>query len=204
MKSYGVIFDMDGVLVNSYQAHYEAWLKLAAAHGLEFTERQFVETFGQINRKIIPRYWGHKVKDLDEVDRWGVEKEQYYRDILEENFPEIAGANDLIASLHKAGIRLAIGSSGPKENVQAGLKGLSNRHLFLAAVHGGEVAHGKPDPEVFILAAQRIGLHPKQCLVVEDALVGLQAARNAGMVAVAITGTIIGSINDSRNFVFSK
>ena len=168
----------------------EGGRRLAAEHGLPFTEADFKATFGQTNRTIIPRLWPGAARDLAEIDRWGEVKEVYYRDILHTDFPEMDGADELIAALAAAGFRLAVGSSGPKENVQAGLGGLANGHLFHATVNGGDVKHGKPDPEVFLLAARRLGLEPARCAVIEDAVVGLQACRSAGMTAIAITGTM--------------
>jgi beta-phosphoglucomutase-like phosphatase (HAD superfamily) len=95
----------------------------------------------------------------------------------------------LIAALHAAGFAMAIGSSGPPENVAVVKRQLGNGHFISATVDGTQVKHGKPDPEVFLLAAVKLGLAPKQCAVVEDAPVGIEAARRAGMTAIALTGT---------------
>ena len=99
------------------------------------------------------------------------------------------GADALLAALRADGARLAIGSSGPPENVAVVMEHLAGARLFHATVTGGEVRHGKPDPEVFLLAAQRIGLPASACAVVEDSLAGLEAARRAGAAAIALTGT---------------
>jgi beta-phosphoglucomutase len=186
MEMLGAIFDMDGVLVDSYRAHFESWKRLAAAHGVQITEEQFASTFGQTNRQIIPRFWGVSGQ---EADRWGDRKEQYYRELLQTDFPEMDGAGDLIAALAAAGFRLAVGSSGPPENVEVVMRCLPNARLFTATVSGAEVQHGKPDPEVFLLAARKLGVRPSCCAVIEDSLSGLDAARRAGMTAIAITGT---------------
>jgi beta-phosphoglucomutase len=99
------------------------------------------------------------------------------------------GAADLIASLHAAGFAMAIGSSGPPENVELVRKTLHHGDWITAAVNGFEVTHGKPDPEVFLKAGSKLGLSPRSCAVVEDAVAGVQAARRAGMVAIGLTGT---------------
>jgi beta-phosphoglucomutase len=99
------------------------------------------------------------------------------------------GASDLIAALHQAGFAMAIGSSGPRENVELVWKALRRGDLIRAAVNGMDVTRGKPDPEIFLVAARKLGLAPGRCAVVEDAPVGLQAARRAGMAAIALTGT---------------
>lgn len=184
----GVIFDMDGVLVDSYQPHLKSWQELARRHGLEMTEVQFAATFGRTSREIIRELWGDQVAEED-VAEMDAEKEALYRDILREDFPEMDGAEELIASLAAAGVALAIGSSGPPENVEVVMECLPSAHRFAATVHGKEVSHGKPHPEVFLKATEKLGLPPKRCAVVEDAVPGVKAARSAGMACVAITGT---------------
>ena len=188
MEGLGVIFDMDGVLVDSYRAHLESWRRLARNHGLRITERQFADTFGQTSRDIIHRLWAGCV-DEAEIPAWGAEKEALYREILREDFPEMDGAGDLIAALHAAGLAMAIGSSGPPENVQAVGQCLPHSRHITTTVNGHEVAHGKPDPEIFLLAAEKMGLAPQICAVIEDAPAGIEAALRAGMTAIAVTGT---------------
>ncbi|MDP6544085.1 MAG: HAD family phosphatase [Phycisphaerae bacterium] len=182
-----VIFDMDGVLVDSYQAHFESWRQTARTRGLGMTEQQFAEYFGRTTREIISTLWGETVSG-DGVGQWEDHKELAYRDILDADFPEMHGAHELLSALQAAGFKLAIGSSGPPENVELVLQHLGS-DLFSAAVTGVDVTHGKPHPEVFLKAAAKLQVAPINCAVVEDAPAGLQAARRAGMTAVAITGT---------------
>ena len=188
MNGYGVIFDMDGVLVDSYRAHFESWRRLAESHGLEITEQQFAATFGQTSRAIIRRLWPGHVDEKD-IPAWDAEKEAFYRQIIASDFPEMDGAGKLLEDLAGAGMKLAIGSSGPAQNVEVVMRCLQNSRLISATVNGHDVTHGKPDPEVFLIAADRLGLEPSCCAVVEDAPAGLEAARRAGMAAIAITGT---------------
>ena len=187
MNGLGVIFDMDGVLVDSYWAHFEAWNRMLARHGVAMTREQFAETFGQTNRDIIPAMWGARAGN--DADTWGDEKEADYRDIIRENFPEMDGAGELIASLAAAGFLLAIGSSGPPDNVAAVLAASPGCEHIAATVDASDVTRGKPDPQVFLKAAEKLGLAPSHCAVVEDAPAGLDAARGAKMAAIAITGT---------------
>ncbi|MBL7221096.1 MAG: HAD family phosphatase [Phycisphaerae bacterium] len=182
-----VIFDMDGVLVDSYKAHFESWRQTARAHGLDMTEQQFAGTFGRTTREIITALWGDSVSG-DGVGQWDDRKELAYRRILAADFPEMHGANELLGALHAAGFKLAIGSSGPPENVELVLDRLGG-DLFSAAVTATDVTHGKPHPEVFLKAAAKLEIAPANCAVVEDAPAGVQAARRAGMIAIAITGT---------------
>jgi beta-phosphoglucomutase len=160
-----VIFDMDGVLVDSYRAEFDA-------------------TFGQTSRDIIRNLWGDAIPD-DEIAPCDDQKESLYRDIIREAFPAMAGADELLASLDEAGFALAIGSSGPPANVATVLECLAEGGRFAAQVTGMDVTRGKPDPQVFLIAAEKLGVAPSRCIVVEDAIPSLQAARAAGMAAVA-------------------
>jgi len=183
-----VIFDMDGVLVNSYHAHFESWQQTASKYGVSITEDQFARSFGRTSREIIPNLWPGRFNDAA-VAAFDRDKEAAYRDILRRNFPAMDGAADLIAALHDAGFRLAIGSSAPPENLAVAMERLPNANLISATVTGAEVKHGKPNPQVFLIAAGKLGIDPRHCAVIEDAPPGLEAARRAGMAAVGLTGT---------------
>lgn len=188
MSNRGVIFDMDGVLVDSYQAHFQALKRLGQDHGLEVTEEMFAKGFGWTTRELIRRWWGPRVSDSD-ISLWDSQKELYYRQILHQRFPAMDGASELLAELAREGFKLAIGSSGCPDNVRAVLELLNNSQVFTAIVHGMEVTRGKPDPEVFLKAAEKLSMYPRYCLVIEDAVAGVQAAHQAGMSVIAITGT---------------
>ena len=183
-----VIFDMDGVLVDSYRAHYDSWRLLGETHGLTMTEAEFSATFGRTSADIIRNLWGNAVDEAD-IPAWDDEKEALYRDELRKDFPAMAGAPELIGALAAAGIKMAIGSSGPPENVQLVLDCLPGAEAVEATVTGQDVTRGKPDPEVFLIAAEKLGVAPGDCAVIEDAPAGVQAARRAGMTAIALTGT---------------
>ncbi len=189
MQPMAVIFDMDGVLIDSYEAHLASWNRMLADHGLSMSREQFAETFGQTSREIIRATWPDQAGDAETVARWDAEKEAHYRQILCEEFPTMPGAPELIERLARAGFALAVGSSGPPENVQVCLENLPGGQRFQAAVTGRDVTHGKPHPEVFCQAAEKLDVAPRRCAVIEDALAGLEAANRAGMVAVALTGT---------------
>jgi len=189
MARYGVIFDMDGVLVNSYRTHFESWNRMLSTHGLHMTERQFAETFGRTSREIIRELWPEHVGGDDQVARWDAEKEAAYRHALRADFPAMDGATELVTALSAAGFAPAIGSSGPPENVAAVMECLSAAECFSVAVDGTQVSRGKPDPQVFLTAAEKLGVPPDRCAVVEDAPAGIEAARRAAMTAIALTGT---------------
>jgi len=184
----GVIFDVDGVLVDSYRAHLHSWQRAAMTYGLTMSEEDFARTFGRKSVDIINHLWPGRFDNAGAMT-FDAAKESALRDILRADFPEMPGASDLLAALHAAGFGMAIGSSGPPENVELVRKTLRNGQFITAAVNGFEVTRGKPDPEVFLTAAAKLGLPARSCAVVEDAVAGVQAARRAGMVAIGLTGT---------------
>ncbi len=184
---WGVIFDMDGVLIDSYEAHFEAWRRMLQNHGLDINEAQFAATFGQTNADIFAGLFPSLAKDR--YAALGEEKEAIFRQVITRRFPEKAGASNLIRDLQAAGARLAIGSSGPPENVRAVLARLPAGALFEATTDGSEIRRGKPHPEVFLKAAAKISLPPESCVVVEDAPVGVAAGKAAGCAVIAVTGT---------------
>jgi beta-phosphoglucomutase len=188
MNRLAVIFDMDGVLVDSYWPHYQAWKLIAHKHDLPITEEQFAAAFGKTGPDFIRQLWTDIVPESG-IAPLDAEKETLYRQVLRENFPAMKGVSDLIRSLHGRGFALAIGSSGAPENLQVVLECLPGAECFGATVNGREVTRGKPDPEIFLLAAHKLGADPRNTAVIEDAPVGVQAARAAGMTAIAITGT---------------
>jgi len=185
----GVIFDMDGVLVDSYRAHWESWQFMAHELDKGLTEEQFVSTFGRTSREIIAEHWGADCLSADEIADFDRRKEALYRQIVHRNFPAMDGAIELLRDLHAARMRLAVGSSGPPENVALAVERLGAEQYFHALVTGKDVTKGKPDPQVFLIAAKRLGVPPEKCAVVEDAPVGISAANAAKMASIALVST---------------
>lgn len=181
----GVIFDMDGVLVDSAAPHRDSWKRLAAEAGGHVTDEQFARTFGRQNRDIIPILFGPV--DDTRLDELADRKETIYRDLIRNDPPIVPGVTNLIRDLHTRGARLAVGSSGPRKNIRLVLDAMGAYDLFTAIVSGDDVSRGKPDPQVFELAAARLDLPPHRCVVIEDAPVGIEAARAAGARTVAVT-----------------
>lgn len=188
MSDWGVIFDMDGVLVDSSQAHFEAWKWLGEREGVPFSEGFFQQTFGMHNQQILP-LWLERELPQSEVDRLAFAKEARYRELAPTLLKPIEGVLSLIGQLSEQGVLLAVGSSGPLPNIRLILQTLGLEQAFRALSTGEDVTHGKPDPEVFLVAARRLGLPPQRCLVVEDAPQGVEAARRAGMAVLAITSS---------------
>jgi beta-phosphoglucomutase len=184
----GVIFDMDGVLVNSGEPHKASWQAVARQHGIDLTDEVFERTFGMSSREIVRKIWGPQISD-DEVRRIDEEKERIYRRLISGNVPLSPGAHEAVERLAAAGYVLAVGTSGPRENLELVLNETGLGRYFAAAVNGLEVPHGKPAPDIFLKAAERAGLRPADCVVIEDAPVGIQAALTAGMKAIGYVGT---------------
>ncbi len=183
----GVIFDLDGVLVDTGWAHRQAWYDLAEREGLEMSDEFFRNTFGMQNYTIIPLLRpGIAPDELERMSDW---KEQRYRDILADSRELAEGVPALLKDLKDSGFRLAIGSSAPRENVDAFWNALDLASYFDARVTKEEVAEGKPSPQTFLRAAEKLALPPGRCAVVEDAVQGVQAAVSAGMPVVAVTTT---------------
>ena len=180
----GVIFDMDGVLVDSAESHYESWRTLAAQQGVDVCREQFATTFGRQNRDIVPLLFPNAGEE--HVDVLAERKEAIYRDIVRNNPPIVPGAVELIRSLNECGVRLAIGSSAPRQNIDLILNAMGVADLIGVIVSDDDVTRGKPDPQVFTLACERLDLSPQQCVVVEDAPAGVTAARAAGTRSVAV------------------
>jgi beta-phosphoglucomutase len=181
-----VIFDMDGVLIDSFEGHYSSWLALAQEDNVPFTLADFSETFGTTSEDLVRRYWPGSVCSYEFVRHVVARKEDYFRRLLASEVLPMEGAFDLVQDLRSAGFMLALGTSAPRKNVEAVLDRFRWRSDFLCIVTGEDVTRGKPDPEVYSVAASRLGVAATQCVVVEDAPVGVLAGRAAGMATVAV------------------
>ncbi|MFX1305673.1 MAG: HAD family hydrolase [Promethearchaeota archaeon] len=186
--AYCVIFDMDGVLADTGPIHFESWVKLANEIGIEFTKEFFKSTFGQQSFPIIRKLVGPDADDKD-VITWANLKEKYYREMVQEKLEPLPGVINLINELKENGFKLAVGSSGPKENVELLLTILKIKEFFDVIITATEVNNGKPAPDVFLIAAKSANVKPENCIVIEDAPVGIEAAKRANMLSIALTTT---------------
>lgn len=186
---FAVLWDMDGVLVDSAPYHYRAWKETFAEEGVSLDEATFRRTFGQRNDAIIADILGPDLPP-ERVAAIGEAKERRYRALIaREGLTPLPGALEWLHRLHRRGIPQAVVSSAPRENIEAVLEALGVPGLFQALVSGEEVERGKPDPASFLLAAQRLGMPPERCIVVEDAPAGVEAAHRAGMACLAVATT---------------
>lgn len=189
MKDKGVIFDVDGVLIDSYEAHYLAWRDLTDTHGFDLTEERFAQSFGRTSREVIALWWGQDCFSDEQVQEMTDCKEAIYREKIAHSFPEVPGAKELIQALDQAGFKMAVGSSGPPGNVAAALNVVDPDQRILARITGDDVEVGKPDPRVFLLAAECLALPPQRCVVIEDAAPGIAAAQAAGAASIGYVGS---------------
>jgi beta-phosphoglucomutase family hydrolase len=184
-----VLWDMDGTLLDSAQYHWLAWHDILHAEGYPITYDEFKTTFGQRNDTILRGYFGAELADA-EVERVGGAKEARYRDLVRERgITLLPGVGMWLARLHGQGWHQAIASAAPLANVQAIVAALSIAPFFDAVVSAEDVQRGKPDPQVFLLAAKRLGAPPTRCVVVEDAPAGIEAAHRAEMRAIGVRTT---------------
>lgn len=183
-----VLWDLDGTLVDSEELHWQAWRETMAAEGVPITWEQFKATFGQRNDSFVPLWLGEGATP-ERVARIGDAKEACYRRLVRERgLAPAPGAREWVERLRKEGWRQAIASSAPRENVLVMLEALGLAGAFQAIVAAEDVTAGKPDPQVFLLAAERLGVPPSRCIVVEDAPAGIEAARRAGMRSIFVRG----------------
>jgi beta-phosphoglucomutase family hydrolase len=183
-----IIWDMDGVIVDSAQVHFRAWRSIFHSRNVGFTYEDFRHTFGQRNDNIITTILGKKVAP-ELVATIAREKEERFRSLVEEELEPFPGAIELIQSLNRAKFPLALASSAPMQNIELILDKLGLKKCFPVIVSSEEVSKGKPDPEIFLTAAKRLNVEPGDCLVIEDAVAGVTAAKAAGMKCIAVTNT---------------
>jgi len=189
MSSTGaVLWDLDGTLIDSEQYHWLAWRDAMAAEGVPLTHAEFLKTFGLRNDAIIPQWIPGA--STEQIERIAGAKEQLYRQLVREGgLVPLPGAAEWTERLASGGWRQAIASSAPRENIDVVLAVIGRGFVFQTIVSAEDVTRGKPDPQVFLTAAARLGSAPGRSIVVEDAPAGIEAARRAGMPSIGVSRT---------------
>lgn len=187
-KLEAVLWDMDGIIADTAPYHFQAWQEIFQKRRVKYSEEDFKRNFGKRNDTIIRNIVGEGISS-EEVDAIAVEKEAAFRQKVAPNLKPLPGAIELIRSLKEYGIKMALASSATIENIQLITRGLGINDCFDVIVWGREVTEGKPSPQGFLLAAKRLGVEPGNCLVIEDAIAGISAAKRAGMKCLAVTNT---------------
>ena len=186
VQSRAVLWDLDGTLVDSEDYHWRAWRDTMAAEGIPITHEQFLQTFGLRNDEILPRWLG-AAATAARIQQVANAKEKLYRRLIrEEGLDPLPGAAEWLERLHADGWRQAIASSAPRKNVEVVLEVTRLAECFQALVSAEDVTAGKPDPQVFLTAASRLKVPPSHCIVVEDAVAGVEAARRGGMRSIGV------------------
>lgn len=187
-KLKAVLWDLDGVIADTGEYHYRAWQYVFGEKGVTFSKEDFMRHFGQRHDTIIRFALGDGLssKEFNTVTE---KKQREYRRIVAENIRALPGAIELIRSLNQNNIKTAIASSAPLENIEIIIKGLKIENYFQAIASGLEVDEGKPSPQIFLLAAEKLGVEPGNCVVIEDAITGVAAAKTAGMKCIAVTNS---------------
>jgi HAD superfamily hydrolase (TIGR01509 family) len=186
MPPRAVLWDLDGTLVDSEEYHWLAWRDSMAAEGVTLTHEQFLRTFGLRNDAIVPQWIPGAT--TERIDAIADAKEELYRRLVREGgLVPLPGAAEWTQRLAADGWRQAIASSAPRENIDAVLGAIGLASAFQALVSAEDVTFGKPDPQVFLTAASRLGSAPAQSIVVEDAAAGVEAARRAGMPSIGVS-----------------
>ena len=182
-----VLWDLDGTLVDSAEFHWQAWRDVMAEAGSPITHEQFVHSFGKRNDLILSGWLGEG-SDPGRMRQLSEEKESRFRALVRAHGIEpLPGVREWVARLHAEGWRQAIATSAPRLNLEALVDAMQMRQYFAADVAAEDVTHGKPDPEVFLLAASRLGADPGRAIVVEDAPTGIEAGRRAGMRTIGVS-----------------
>ncbi|MGB4329832.1 MAG: beta-phosphoglucomutase family hydrolase [Tenuifilum sp.] len=190
LKSFnGFIFDMDGVIVDNYLYHIDAWGEFCKRHGLNFEVEDFTRKyFGKNNNDILQALFGKSLSST-EIDMLGEEKEAIYRELYQPYIKPLDGLVDFMKELRIQGGKIAIASSAPQSNINFVVEKICINEYIDVSVNGNMVRLGKPNPDIFLKAAELLSIQPGKCLAFEDSFSGIQAAINAGMQVVALATT---------------
>lgn len=185
----GLLFDMDGVLVNNLDVHREAFAEFFRRYGVNRTFDELNRHFGRGNDDIMGDLMPREIVERVGIRELGNQKEAIYREIYAPKIKPQEGLLEFLAESEREGLRSAVGSSGFLANVDFVLDRCDIRRYFDAIVAGDQVTKCKPDPEIYLTAAAKLNLKPSECIVFEDAEAGIEAGKRAGMVVVALATT---------------
>jgi len=185
---FAVIFDMDGVISASNPYHRRAWQAVCRKHGLRVADSKFSKIYGRINAEIVEYLFGHRLPK-EEIKRYAAEKEKIYRRSYGPRVKSVAGLLAFLEKLKRTGVKRAVATSAPTQNVRMILRGTGAGRYFKIVVDSTGIKRGKPHPDIFLQAAKKLGVPPRRCVVIEDSMAGIEAAHRARMKVVGITTT---------------
>jgi beta-phosphoglucomutase family hydrolase len=184
-----IIFDMDGVIVDNHQWHFKAWVEFGLQHGIKITKEEFSRHFGSTNELIITGLFGNNFSS-EEIIALGEEKEAIYRQLYKPVIKPVEGLKGFLQYLKDNGIPIALATSAPGSNVEFTLDATGLKDFFNVITDSSMVSRGKPDPEVYLVTAAKLGVAPAECVVFEDSVAGIQSALNAGMHVIGVATTL--------------
>lgn len=191
MKHKGFIFDMDGVVVDNHKFHFKAWMEFSKKYNFPLNPQIYRDTYnGKTNADLFRMIFGEI--SLEQIQNYGAEKENLYQTLYKQEMKPHLGIIEFFQYLKSNQVKLALGTSAPTMNVNFTLDNLNLRSYFDVIIDGSMVTLGKPHPEVYELCAKGLGLNPKDCIVFEDSIAGLQSGKVAGcsIVGVATSHTV--------------
>ncbi len=188
-KIQAAIFDLDGTILDNNSYHLKSWLKYLKDKNITISQKEYNENMsGRKNRDVLEYVFKRKLSD-EEVHKFSYEKETVYRQLYEPYIREISGFSRLLKYLKNNNIKMAIATSGIQPNIDFMFKHLPVRDYFQEVVKGADVTKGKPDPEIYLLTADRLKVDPKHALVFEDSTPGIESGKSAGAIVIALTTT---------------
>ena len=208
----GVIFDMDGVIMDNNPYHEKAWKTFCRIHQVHLTDEELQKyVFGRIAKDTIDFIFKKKHSQED-VDRYVNEKEEVYRAMYTDKIKLLDGLKEFLEELKDKKVPAAVATSAPRDNVEFVFKYLPLRNYFEFVLDASHIKNGKPNPEIYLKSISKLGLEPNQCIVFEDSLSGVQAALDSGAHVIAVSTThrpeefhnVSGIIKDFRNINYEK
>lgn len=187
-KIAGLVFDMDGTLVDNMHFHHRAWKEFLAMHHIHISDEEFHQKNVGTIREVIPKFMPH-VQDPAWIMELGMQKEAVYRQLYGPHIKPIKGLQQFLADVYGAGIPIALATAADAKNIEFTLEGLGMAHYFRAITGSEEVAKGKPDPDVYLISARKLHADPQACIAFEDTPSGVKAALAAGMQVVGLATT---------------
>ena len=201
-QNHAVLWDMDGVLVDTGDFHFKAWKQTFEELGVAFDKEDFRATFGMNNAGILEWVYG-KRPEPEEVAQVSEKKESLFRELIKGKAEPLPGVLDWLRQFQTWGIKQAITSSAPPKNIEVLVAELKIENYFDAIISGFDLL-GKPNPDVFLKAANAIQVRPEKCVVIEDAIAGVEGAKRAGMKCIAVTTTNPASKLAKADFIVDR
>jgi beta-phosphoglucomutase family hydrolase len=184
----GVVFDMDGTLMDNMDFHHKAWIDFLAAYDIHITDEEFQEKNIGIITEIVPKFFDRKLSP-EEIIALGKEKEAVYRNLYKDHIQALSGLENFLQALQEAGITIALATAADKGNIDFTLDALGIRKYFSAITGSEEVTHGKPHPDVYLKSASKLQLPAETCVAFEDTPSGIKSAQAAGMGVIGLATT---------------